>query len=861
MVNLPGSKGPLNQARLSTLLQSWLGLPEGHARLLGAAGVTVTVANARGYRLITKKADLESLGYRAVQARVPALLIPLYTPGDGTIGHTLRTDTERMDRDGSPIKYESRLRQEPLLDANPVVDAGLTNAQVPLWITDGPKRSDSLASAGACAVSLLGLRHWQASTIAAGTAALPSWRAIALHGRAVYITLDSAIGDHTELHRPLALLKLFLEDAGASVHLVYLSSPTPTVTVGVDDFLGAGGTLAQLMGMAVATLRHVPSPAPDDAPYYVTSNGTFHRRSTGKSDEVTLLANFSAEIISNIEVDDGLRTTRRLEIRARLNTQEFTFEISADQFSTLNWVMAHLGPEAFVYPGQGTREHFRTAVQRLSTHIEHRRTYGHIGWRRFDTGWAFLHAGGAIGVQGALPDVDVHLDGALLRYALPDPPDDTALVAAVEASLMFLKLGPGRITYPLLAATYAAPLNVVDDMNFAIHAHGSTGTGKSASTAITQSHYGLFDGEHFPENWSSTANALERNAFIAKDALFTIDEYSPQGGRNEIAALNAKVDRVLRAQANRQGRARLRADASPQEAYVPRGLIVSSGEDMPPGASLRARVFGLEFDAAGPEQINWQVLSQLQIDSGAGLHRQAMSSYLRWLAPQIDQLQVSLPTRHQQIRALATSSGTHKRTPDIVAGLALGLEMLLAFALEVGAIDSARHDQLWAEGWAALGEAAAAQGTIQAEADPATRFVEAISSALATGQAHLANLSGTAPTNASAWGWHTQASPAPQGVLIGWVDQNEVYLDPQTSLGLVGRVAGSDFPFSARQVWKALDERGLMIRREHPRFTYRKSIQNRRQDLLHLRASAFGIAPPAPPPPPGSPAATPPASP
>jgi hypothetical protein len=104
---------------------------------------------------------------------------------------------------------------------------------------------------------------------------------------------------------------------------------------------------------------------------------------------------------------------------------------------------------------------------------------------------------------------------------------------------------------------------------------------KSSLAAVFLSHFGDFDRLHLPGAWSSTANQLERRAFVLNDTLFVVDDYVPGGP--DARELEAKAARLLHAQGNAAGRGRLRADLTERPAFPPRGLIVSTGEERPAG--------------------------------------------------------------------------------------------------------------------------------------------------------------------------------------------------------------------------------------------------------------------------------------
>jgi len=98
----------------------------------------------------------------------------------------------------------------------------------------------------------------------------------------------------------------------------------------------------------------------------------------------------------------------------------------------------------------------------LSGETPQRIVYGHTGWRKIGDRWAYLHAGGAIVAEGVDSTIVVSLSGALAKYNLPAPPSGTSLIDAVKASLRLLNLAPGKLMFPLLAATYRSILGGSD---------------------------------------------------------------------------------------------------------------------------------------------------------------------------------------------------------------------------------------------------------------------------------------------------------------------------------------------------------------------------------------------------------------
>src|SRR5262249_24070742 len=137
---------------------------------------------------------------------------------------------------------------------------------------------------------------------------------------------------------------------------------------------------------------------------------------------------------------------------------------------------------------------------------------------------------------------------------------------------------------------------VFGEADFALHLAGETGALKSELAALHQQHFGAtMNRLQLPGAWSSTGNALESLAFQAKDTLFVIDDFAPQGSGADVARYHAAADRVFRAAGNHAGRSRLDSTAKLREPKPPRALILSTGEDIPRGQSVRARLLILEL--------------------------------------------------------------------------------------------------------------------------------------------------------------------------------------------------------------------------------------------------------------------------
>jgi hypothetical protein len=575
--------------------------------------------------------------------------------------------------------------------------------------------------------------------------------------------------------------------------------------------------------------------------YRATEEGIQWCRQTKDGAVWTSLTNFTAAIASDITQDDGIETIRALEIEAVLNGRTSRFTVSAAQFGQMTWPLEHLGAEAVVQPGQGAKDRARAAIQVLSGRIPQRRVYTHTGWRQVDGQWIYMHGGGAVGSAGPVGSIEVQLPEQLERYVLPEVDDDDGLRDAVEASLAMRNVAPHRVTDPLLGAIYRAPIGGAD---FSLHLSGHTGVKKTEVGALAQQHFGAaMDARALPASWSSTGNALEALASAVKDAVLVIDDFVPQGTVADRARLNALADRVLRAQGNRSGRGRLRSDATMRRVRPPRGLIISTGEEVPGGQSLRARLVIIEVQR---DDVNTELLTLAQHAAAQGTYALAMAGYVRWLAPRLDQTRDEFISLTRERRTSISIS--HARTADAFAQLSAAWSIWLGFANDVGAVTRAEAYAIEREVWASLTQLADEQQGLQLAYDPVERFRSLLGAVLSSGKGHIAsaaNIDRPPPNteDAKGLGWRRRddGSWHPLGPCVGWWAEDGIYLEPDATYAAtqqLGGASGEGIGVASTTLWRRMYERRLLLSTERAggelRLKARKAIGGRRRRIVHI---------------------------
>ncbi len=583
-------------------------------------------------------------------------------------------------------------------------------------------------------------------------------------------------------------------------------------------------------------------------------------REVEKGDEVHTIAvdNFAARIVREVQRTDGLETRFLFEIEGWLGNGEPLPRalVTAREFAGLNWICEHWGSRALVYPGQAAKDHCRAAIQMMSN-PERAVIYAHLGWTEIDSKPVFIHAGGGIGGAGAVDGIEVDPGTALAGFVLPEPPAPDE-VAGIIRDVLTLPgtLAPDAIVWPLLLYVLGAPLG---HSPFSLYLAGGSGARKTSLALVAQSFFGYRDAEP-PISWEATANALEGAAFTAKDVALLVDDFAPTGDPRAQDELKRKAARVLRSQGNKTGRLRMRADGTLAGDRPPRGSLIVTGEDLPPGNSVRARCLFIEVKPEDskrgiPGDVNLAALSEAQEKARNGHYAEMMAAWIRWLAPRLTQAQEFLRERIEKLRPQWAT--VHGRTTDAVARLQAVWEIFSDFAIEARAVTRAEAQAYQDRLVAALNTVAEAQASIQKHADPAERFTELLQSLFSSGRAHLLdkNDESIPPSDPGKWGWRTVQSDSlatatpwqPQGRAIGWVDESNVYLDPQAAYAELDRLAGETgepLP-SPRTLWKRLAERGV-VRGTHvkdgARYSVTRTVGGRKKRICEIPTATLYVS-------------------
>ncbi len=577
---------------------------------------------------------------------------------------------------------------------------------------------------------------------------------------------------------------------------------------------------------------------------YADFAGAFHLLKLGKKGDVSpiRLCNFTAEIDREIIKTDGISTVRHFSITGRLANGEAlpTIDVPAVDFDRLEWLSTKWGASTQIVVGSRFRDHVAAAIKERSAPEVVVLTQ-HTGWTQKDSELIYITASGGVGEHGLNANVASELQGSLADFCLPAPGTVSEFDLLGLLSL-FSGLERSGIGLILLGAVMRSTLCHFMPATCSVYLQGTTGTYKSAIAGVLQGFWGeKFDGANLPANWSSTGNALEKIAFLAKDALLVTDDFVARGTRQEVAKMHSNAERLLRAQGNQAGRSRLTSKAELRNAFHPRGIVLATGEDLPNGHSLQARLVYVHI-AQG--SVDTDVLTKLQSRVRSGNIAQIMSSFIKWLAGEHKSKRLEnfltgfLDTDRHNI-----GKAGHARTQDNLANLLTGLRVFLDFCEDAAEISSKKLDVFMDAATDTAKVLLEQQAALNHEASDAQRFLELIRAAVSGGKAHLEDSSGGQPYNSFVLGWRTVDTGKytrieAMGARIGWVSGDTVYIDPHPCLSIVKTLASAldnHLGSSERAISKSLREAGLLTRCDKGRNTTKVSICGARRNVYAFK--------------------------
>jgi hypothetical protein len=514
-----------------------------------------------------------------------------------------------------------------------------------------------------------------------------------------------------------------------------------------------------------------------------------------------VIANFILRIVKNIVATDGMFMDSSIIVEGVLEGGRILEpkEVKINEFERLDWLIKAWGVAPVIYSGYGVKDKVREIIQRVSRNTETQMLYKHIGWTKLqDNSLVYLHDKGAVSAD----NVDVKLDSSLKCYSFP--PRVLNIKEAIGSSLKILKTVPLRISIPLLALVFISPLVYFFQQadlspNFIIWLYGRTGSRKTALSLAMLSHFGYFNSP--PASFKDTANFIEKKAHMVKDSLLLIDDFHPNGADSEVNLMAKTAERAIRIYGDRVARGRLTSTTEFQETYVPRGMALVTGEDIPAGQSANARFLALELLAG---DVNLENLTFLQ--NNRELLNQSMLAYIGWLQKNSTKLPEFLKNNFYKKRSDFFSENVHGRLTDTAAYLEVAFSLFLTFARKNKAISEKRYKKLKQIAHNLFKKAIINQSEVIVEQKPEKIFMDTLNELINSNKVYLLDKNSPDDNSLIIGGGNNH---------IGFYDDKFYYLYPLVAYTCVNILLSKNkkmLPVTEKILWKNLaDARMIQI--------------------------------------------------
>lgn len=529
------------------------------------------------------------------------------------------------------------------------------------------------------------------------------------------------------------------------------------------------------------------------------------------------LANYTASIIEEICLDDGINIERRLTLSGQCSDKELPpITLTVEQFDAMKWAVSHWGTFCLTSPTYMAAQKLCYAIKALSNaggEIDRFNAYAHTGWRTISGEFHYLSAGTVLTESGGRSDVAVQIDRLEDFCSLPPPSINAGdATEAARASYECLSCAPFAVAISLIGCAYLAPLSEALKIDFTLWIEAPSRSHKSSYAGLINAHFGpAIDYHRMACNWTDTATAIEHALFTLANTMVVVDDFAPKESRSEQDRLEGVATRVIRLVGNRASRGRGTTTGGRQEGKPSRAMVVATGEQYPKGESINSRLFGVTL---GKHQVDICKLGQLQEKARNGLLARSMSDYICSLASDHANQCQQLAEHWRQWRTQAMQSGLDGRLPDQLAFIYLGFNQALNHWKKHGVIDEPEAKRLAAQAWDQLLTTAKEHGRRIRRSQPVDDLIDVLSSILQTGQSHLCDvIYDKAPSNnASLYGW---VNGEAKGLKLGWVDETkgQIYLLPtafKEAYAEAKRKTGEALTISWASLTRQMVERGIM---------------------------------------------------
>lgn len=526
-------------------------------------------------------------------------------------------------------------------------------------------------------------------------------------------------------------------------------------------------------------------------------------------------------------------------------------EVKIEDFTSMKWLINNTWDMSpIVNAGVSNKDKLREVTQIVSKNMQKEVVYTHTGFIKQNDKYVYLYNNGNIGGDDT---IKVNLDDSLVRYEFTNQEYD--LKECLQLSYSILDVADKKITLPLVAFTYLAPLvSLLDELgivpDFLIAVVGVSGSRKSSLSALLNCHYGRFDKDSFICSCKDTINSIEVRSNLLADTLVVLDDYYPSTETNEAKKMKNTLEKVIAIYGDRSARGRLNVDVTLRKSYKAKGLCLVTGESFPDVSESRlARCFIIDLKK---DSIDLDKLTILQRNKDKLSY--AMKQYIKVLIANIDKIKNNAKDKFEKYRNDITNNLLHGRTAEIICFLQISYELFISFLISYEIISEQDKEKLLKESWDILNFVANEQTLKIQDNKPINMFFNAISQLENTGKVYIVR------------NWQeSYLTDNKNKTLIGFVDEtkddynNYYYFFPETVLNEVSKFysqQGIKFPINKTGLQKHLADEGYLktgsdrttIRKKIPGPTSREKTEIvwavKKDKVPYLELQAYGTNPP-----------------
>ena len=516
------------------------------------------------------------------------------------------------------------------------------------------------------------------------------------------------------------------------------------------------------------------------------------------------LCNFAPYIIEQVTKNDGADCATWITLGGihEDGHELHPITIRGTELGSFDWLVDRWGADSFLEVGSQVKDHVRVAIQRTAKHAKKTTIYTVTGWRKLQDGWHYLMPGDDA--------ITVELPGKLSAYHMERTFSycDVATAGALLSQLA----APEEVTYTMLAHVFSSPLKHFLKMagcepKFILWLIGKTGSCKSSLSAVMLSFFGCFTGTTLPMSFRDTANSINEQAYMIKDAPVVIDDFHPCDHKEQ-GKMNATAQNLIRNYGDHAGRARLSSRCELMSARPPQGNAIVTAEFPPDiGESGTARCFTI---ALNPGDVNLQTLSAMQKLAADGILQRCGFAYTQWLREcflcdddSVECFVKALRGMFEKYRSEFRSNNTfsHGRVAENVAWLQMGFHFFLLFLEHHQVYGEAYLTQVEEQFKQILYRIAHRQSNAITLDKPTHLFLRKFYSLMESGQIYLKNRE------------HLDPDEFQPGICVGYCDNERMYFFADQVHKLVRKQCaeqGENFAISCRSLLKALAEEGLI---------------------------------------------------